>query len=112
MHIHAVTVPLTSDGRLSAKEVLGGRKEMSERQDRYAAQMKSFGLERGEKATGIKHENAREYYARIEQAQNSIDKNDFKAQNVLGVYKSESVEELENALKSQNRPQIKRFRDC
>ena len=102
MHIHAVTVPLTSDGRLSAKEVLGGRKEMSERQDRYAAQMKSFGLERGEKATGIKHENAREYYARIEQAQNSIDKNDFKAQkNVLGVYKSESVEELENALKSQ-----------
>lgn len=102
MHIHAITVPLTSDGRLSAKEILGGRKEMSERQDRYAAQMKSFGLERGEKATGIKHENARDYYARIEQAQNSIDKNDFKAQkNVLGIYKSESVEELQNTLKSQ-----------
>lgn len=102
MHIHAVTVPLTSDGRLSAKEILGNRKEMSERQDRYAAQMKAFGLERGEKATGVKHENAREYYARIEKAQNSIDKNDFKPQkNVLGVYKSESVEELQNALKSQ-----------
>ena len=102
MHIHAVTVPLTSDGRLSAKEVLGGPKEMSERQDRYAAQMKPFGLERGERATGIKHENAREYYARIEQAQNSIDKNDFKAQkNAFGVYKSESVEELQNVLKSQ-----------
>ncbi|QNT15733.1 hypothetical protein HNV03_13575 (plasmid) [Empedobacter stercoris] len=102
MHIHAVTVPLTSDGRLSAKEILGNRKEMSERQDRYAAQMKAFGLERGEKATGVKHENAREYYARIEKAQNSIDKNDFKPQkNVLGVYKSESVKELQNALKSQ-----------
>lgn len=102
MHIHCVTVPLTSDGRLSAKEILGGRKQMSERQDRYAAQMKKFGLERGEKATGIKHENAREYYARIEKAQNSIDKNDFKAQkNVLGIYKSESVEELQNVLKSQ-----------
>lgn len=102
MHIHAVTVPLTSDGRLSAKEILGNRKEMSERQDRYAAQMKAFGLERGEKATGVKHENAREYYARIEKAQNSIDKNDFKPQkNVLGVYKSESVEELQNVLKSQ-----------
>ena len=83
--------PFTSDGRLSAKEVLGGRKEMSQRQDRYAEQMKIFGLERGEKATGIKHENAREYYARMKQAQNSIDKNDFKAQkNVFeGVYKSE-----------------------
>lgn len=102
MHIHCVTVPLTSDGRLSAKEILGGRKQMSERQDRYAAQMKKFGLERGEKATGITHENAREYYARIEKAQNSIDKNDFKAQkNVLGIYKSESVEELQNVLKSQ-----------
>ena len=105
MHIHAVTVPLTSDGRLSAKEVLGGRKEMSERQDRYAAQMKSFGLERGEKATGIKHENAREYYARIEQAQNLLIKTILRLKkNVLGVYKSESVEELENALKSQKPP--------
>lgn len=102
MHIHAVTVPLTSDGRLSAKEVLGGRKEMSERQDRYAKQMKSFGLERGEKATGIKHENAREYYARMEKANNSVKENDFKAQkNAFGVYKSESVEELQNILKSQ-----------
>ena len=102
MHIHAITVPLTSDGRLSAKEVLGGRKEMSERQDRYAAQMKTFGLERGIKATGVKHENAREYYGRIEQAKNSIDKNDFKVQkNILGVYKSESIEKLQNTLKSQ-----------
>lgn len=102
MHIHAVTVNLTEDGRLSAKEIIGNPKKMSERQDRYAAQMKSFGLERGEKATGIKHENAREYYARIEQAQNSIDKNDFKAQkNAFGVYKSQSVEELQNVLKSQ-----------
>ena len=49
MHIHAVTVPLTSDGRLSAKEVLGGRKEMSERQDRYAAQMKSLDLKEEKK---------------------------------------------------------------
>ncbi|REC47657.1 hypothetical protein DRF62_20015, partial [Chryseobacterium piscium] len=79
MHIHAITIPLTQDGRLSAKEVLGGRKEMSERQDRYATAMKEFGLERGERATGIKHENARDYYARIEKAQNSINESDFKA---------------------------------
>ena len=49
MHIHAVTVPPTSDGRLSAKEVLGGRKEMSERQDRYAAQMKPLDLKEEKK---------------------------------------------------------------
>jgi len=66
-HIHFVTVPLTEDGRLSAKEMLGDRKEMSARQDRYAEKMKEFRLERGIKATGIKHENARSYYARMEQ---------------------------------------------
>lgn len=102
MHIHAVTVPLTEDGRLSAKELLGDRLVMSQRQDRYAEQMKSFGLERGQKATGIKHESAREYYSRIEKAQETISKNDFKPEkNVLGVYKSESVEEMQNILKSQ-----------
>ena len=102
MHIHAVTVPLTEDGRLSAKELLGDRLAMSQRQDRYAEQMESFGLERGQKATGIKHESAREYYSRIEKAQETISKNDFKPEkNVLGVYKSESVEEMQNVLKSQ-----------
>lgn len=46
-HIHAVIVPLTKDGRLSCKEVLGDRIALSERQTRYAEQMKPFGLERG-----------------------------------------------------------------
>ena len=102
MHIHAVTVPLTEDGRLSARELLGNPKEMSQRQDRYADQMKSFGFQRGIKATGVKHEDAKTYYARIKQAQNTISENDFKPEkNLLGVYKSESVEEMQNVLKSQ-----------
>lgn len=46
-HIHAVVVPLTKDGRLSAKELMGDKTAMSERQTRYADQMQSFGLERG-----------------------------------------------------------------
>ena len=102
LHIHAITVPLTEDGRLSAKELLGDRLAMSQRQDRYAEQMKPFGLNRGQKATGIKHESAREYYSRIEEAQETISKNDFKPEkNLLGAYKSESVEEMQNILKSQ-----------
>jgi len=66
-HLHCVTVPLTQDGRLSAKEVLGGRKEMSARQDRYAEKMSEFGLKRGVKGTGIKHEDAKRYYGRIKE---------------------------------------------
>ena len=67
-HIHAVTVNLTSDGRLSAKEIIGNRESMQTRQDRYAEAMKPFGLNRGLKSTGIKHEDAREYYGRITSA--------------------------------------------
>ena len=67
-HIHAVTVNLTSDGRLSAKEIIGNREPMQTRQDRYAEAMKPFGLNRGLKSTGIKHEDAREYYGRINSA--------------------------------------------
>jgi len=46
-HIHAVVVPITSDGRLSAKEIIGDRKDMSNRQTRYGEAMAEFGLERG-----------------------------------------------------------------
>ena len=46
-HIHAVVVPLTEDGKLTAREVLGGRMAMSARQTRYGQYMAEFGLERG-----------------------------------------------------------------
>ena len=41
---------------------------MEARQDRYAEKMKEFGLERGLKNTGIKHEDAKTYYTRMQQS--------------------------------------------
>jgi len=73
-HIHVITIPLTPDGRLSAKEVIGNRKDMQARQDRYAEMMKEFGLQRGVKNTGIKHENAREYYGRINEIEKKVER--------------------------------------
>ena len=100
-HVHAVTVPLTKDGRLSAKEVMGNRKDMQERQDRYADAMKIFGLDRGIRNTGIKHESAKEYYARMEDSLIIGNSNEIKAsKNILGSYTKESVLELENSVKS------------
>ena len=46
-HLHAVTIPLTNDGRLSAKEIIGNKQSMKNFQTRYAAAMEKFGLERG-----------------------------------------------------------------
>src|SRR5690606_35669005 len=100
-HIHAVTVPLTKDGRLSAKEIIGNKKEMQARQDRYASHMMQFGLQRGIRNTGIKHENATEYYARMNQAKEVAEKTEIKVEKGLfGGYKAESVQELKNAVKS------------
>ena len=101
-HLHAVTVNLTADGRLSAKEIIGNKKDMQNRQDRYAQAMQSFGLERGLKSTGVKHENAREYYARMEQAKEVGDLKAIKVdKNFLGVYKEESVKNIEQIVKAQ-----------
>lgn len=100
-HLHAVVVPLTADGRLSAFEVIGNKKDLKSLQNHYAEKMNPFGLERGLENTGIKHEDAKAYYARMEQANDIANKTKIKAdKNLLGVYKSESVEELEKSLKT------------
>lgn len=99
-HIHAVTIPLTQDGRLSAKEIIGNKKEMQARQDRYASHMMQFGLERGIRNTGIKHEDAKEYYARMNEAKEVEETPEIKVEKGLLGYKAESVQKLENSVKS------------
>lgn len=65
-HIHAVVVPLTKDGRLSAKEVMGNRQVFSERQDRYGKAMsEKYDLHRGLKGSTATHDSVQEYYARV-----------------------------------------------
>lgn len=64
-HIHAVLVPITNDGRLNAKEIVGGPKGLKELQDQYAKRMEQFGLKRGLENSAAKHEDVREYYARV-----------------------------------------------
>ena len=100
-HLHVVTVPLTQDGRLSAKEIMGNRKAMQLRQDRYAEAMQAFGLQRGIRNTGIKHESAKEYYARIEEAMKEARGSEITlSKDFLGRYKKESVDKLEDVVKS------------
>ena len=68
-HIHCVTVPLTKDGRLSAKEIIGGKEEMSERQSRYAEMMKPFGLDRGIEGSTAKHTSVDYFYGHLTKAE-------------------------------------------
>lgn len=67
-HIHCVVVPLTPDGRLSAKEIMGDKRKMSRLQDDYGKLMdEKFGLKRGIKGSTATHDSVREYYGRIEE---------------------------------------------
>lgn len=49
-HIHCVFVPITDDGRLSVGDWIGTGKKLEDYQTRYAKEMESLGMERGEKS--------------------------------------------------------------
>lgn len=47
-HLHVISVPLTKDGRLSARDVIGNKSKMSKTQDSFFKQIgRGYGLERG-----------------------------------------------------------------
>lgn len=64
-HIHATIVPLTPDGRLSAKEIVGNNKKLAELQDKYSKAMLRYGFERGERGSKVAHKTTQEYYKAI-----------------------------------------------
>lgn len=68
-HAHCVFVPLTTDGRLSSKEVLGGKNKFEAKQHmrdlhtRLAEVNRKYGLDRGDDIheTGARHRSTAEY---------------------------------------------------
>jgi hypothetical protein len=60
-HIHAMVVPITPDGRLSARDVFNP-KSLVQNQDDYAAAMKDHGLVRGVKHSQAKHQPMQKMY--------------------------------------------------
>lgn len=68
-HAHLVFVPVTKDGRLSAKEIVGGEnkieaaKKLRDLHSRYAEVTKKYGLDRGDDIheTGARHRSTSEY---------------------------------------------------
>lgn len=78
-HAHCVFVPMTPDGRLCAKEVIGGknkneaRQRMRELHTRFAAVSRKYGLDRGDDIceTGARHRSTDEYNRELHR-QNSM----------------------------------------
>jgi len=62
-HMHLITVPLTPDGRLSAKEFTGSAKKLKELQSDYAEVIgKPWGLTRGLENSPRKHIETKAFY--------------------------------------------------
>lgn len=68
-HLVAYVVPLTADGRLSAKDFLGGRKVLSEMQTDFAEKIgRPVGLQRGVEGSKAIHTTAKQYAAALQKA--------------------------------------------
>lgn len=65
-HLSAFVVPLTADGRLSAKEFIGNRAQMTKDQTLFAEKMRDLGLERGLEGSKARHQTIQRYYANLE----------------------------------------------
>ena len=62
-HVHAIVLPRTPDGWLSARDYLFGHKEkLRGLQERYAHAMEPFGLERGIEKKRVHYQTIQQYY--------------------------------------------------
>lgn len=66
-HMVVYVIPLTSDGRLSAKDFLGGKEKMKQLQTDFHVHVGArFGLERGIKGARANHVTIQKFYANLE----------------------------------------------
>jgi len=65
-HLSAFVVPLTADGRLSAKDFIGNRAKMTADQTTFAKRVQHLGLERGIERSRATHTSIKQHYAAIE----------------------------------------------
>jgi hypothetical protein len=65
-HLSAFVVPLTQDGRLSAKDFIGNRTQMTADQTSFAKAVEHLGLERGIERSKSTHTSIKQHYAAIQ----------------------------------------------
>lgn len=67
-HLSAFVVPVTQDGRLSAKEFIGNRTLMRQDQTTFAESVANLGLERGIEGSQATHQRVKTHYGAIKKA--------------------------------------------
>lgn len=115
-HLSAFVTPITRDGRLCARDFIGGREKLSDDQTTYAEKLKNAGLklERGIKNSKAKHVSIRQYYHMVNKGvsysqtlldeHKKIDATPKIKEETLFKTKTESPEEVTERLKEQLKP--------
>ena len=106
-HVHAVIVPITKDGRLSAKDMFGGndmnqaRLRMRELHSRLADVNKKYGLKRGDDITitGAKHKSTEAYRRELADECRTLSE-DVETKKVLLSSLNHSITKAETRIKA------------
>jgi len=85
-HVSAFVVPITADGRLSAKEFIGNKAKMTQDQTSFALSVEHLGLERGIEGSKARHQRVKSFYADINRGSDIpvFTEQELKAQKVQG----------------------------
>ena len=76
-HAHAFVVPITPEGRLSARHFTGGSdgwKKLKEQQTTFSKAVEHLGLRRGKEDSKATHQTIKEFYSKVEKADEILSK--------------------------------------
>ncbi|WP_171496452.1 plasmid recombination protein, partial [Acinetobacter sp. TUM15372] len=65
-HLVAYVVPIDLEGKLNAREFLGGRSKLSKMQTDFYNEVTHLGLERGLEGSKAEHTTIKDFYAEIQ----------------------------------------------
>ncbi len=107
-HVSAFVVPITEDGRLSARDFLGGRDKMKEQQDSFYDAVKHLKLERGAERSRARHNDIKTFYSSVNASKDEMSAMEIKLKYAIpdkkflekdGAYKERVIENLQRELK-------------
>uniref|UniRef100_UPI001EFA927D MobV family relaxase n=2 Tax=unclassified Mammaliicoccus TaxID=2803851 RepID=UPI001EFA927D len=106
-HMHYGVVPITDDGRLSAKEVVGNKKALTEFQDRFNeyVNQRGYDLDRGQsrQVTNAKHDQVSRYKQKTEYHKQEYERENQKLSHIQQK-SSELIEQYQKSLETLKKP--------
>ena len=106
-HMHYGVVPITDDGRLSAKEVVGNKKALTAFQDRFNeyVNQRGYDLERGQsrQVTNAKHDQVSRYKQKTEYHKQEYERESQKLSHIQQK-NNELIEQYQKSLETLKKP--------